>query len=255
MLPPTLPRSFRDLADDTEESVAGSSLHQDAIITLYTGLCLHRDLSALPWFVCYQFPVIIPRQAYRPYQAMPDVIVHPTLGRAHRTALDIATEGPPALAIEVVSPTTAKNDINERSGKAGAYAHSGIAEYLVFDPEAEHIGAQVWARRARGSEFVPWLPETDGRWHSTALDLSFAPLGILLRVYDSAGTLVPLTSELALQHSADMRQIAERDRQYLADQQRIAERDRQYRADQQRIADLAQRNAEMAAEIERLKNR
>jgi Putative restriction endonuclease len=239
MLPTTLPRSFRDLADDTEESVAGSSLHQDAIITLYTGLCLHRDLSALPWFVCYQFPVIIPRQGYRAYRPMPDVFVHPTLGRAHRTALEIATEGPPALAIEVISPITATNDINERDGKAGAYAHSGIAEYLVFAPEAEHIGSQVWARRAQGSEFVPWLPEADGRWHSTALDLSFAPLGILLRVYDATGALVPLTSELAMQHSADLRQIAEQDRQ-------IAEQDRQIAERDQRIADLA-------AEIERLK--
>jgi hypothetical protein len=174
---------------------------------------------------------------------MPDVVVHPTLGRAHRTALDIAIEGPPALAIEVVSPSTAKNDINERTGKAGAYAHSGIAEYLVFDPEAEHIGTQVWARRARGSEFVPWQPEADGRWHSAALDLSFAPLGILLRIYDAAGAIVPLTSELAMQRSADMRHIADRDRQ-------LAERDRLH---QQHIAERDQRIADLAAELERLK--
>jgi Uma2 family endonuclease len=232
MLAPSLPRSFLTLADDTEESVVGSSLHQDAISTLYTGLTIVRDLRGVPWFVGNQLTLVIPREGHRPYRPMPDVFVHPTLGAAHRTELDITAEGPPALAIEVISPTTAKNDVNLRDGKAGAYAHSGITEYLVFDPEAEHIGAQVWAKRARGTEFVPWLPETDGRWHSKDLDLSFAPLGILLRIYDATGSLVPLASELARQRSVDMRHIAELDRQ-------IAERD--------------QRLAAMAAEIERLK--
>jgi Uma2 family endonuclease len=234
MLAPTLPRSFLELADDTEESVVGASLHQDAISALYTGFSLHRDLRDLPWFVGNQLTVVIPREGARPYRPMPDVFVHLTLGPAPRTALDIATEGPPALAIEVVSPTTVENDINERDGKAGAYAHSGIGEYLVFDPLTAHLTSQVWARRARGGQFVPWEPGPDGRWHSMALGLSFAPLGSLLRIYDGAGTLIPLISEQG-------RMLAERDR-------RIAERDRRHVDDLQRIADLE-------AEIKRLTGR
>jgi Uma2 family endonuclease len=209
MLAPTLPRSFLELADDTEESVVGSSLHQDAISALYTGLSLHRDMRDLPWFVGNQLTVVIPREGYRPYRPMPDVFVHLTLGSGHRTALDIATEGPPALAIEVASPSTVTNDVNLRDGKAGAYAHSGIGEYLVFDPLAEYLASQVWARRARGQEFVPWEPESDGRWHSTALALSFAPLGALLRIYDGGGTLIPLITEQG-------RMLAERDRRIVA---------------------------------------
>jgi Uma2 family endonuclease len=216
MLAPTLPRSFLDLADDTEESVVGSFLHQDAIIALYTGLSLHRDMADLPWFVGNQLTLVIPREGYHAYRPMPDVFVHPTLGPGNRSALDIAAEGPPALAIEVVSPSTFKNDVNVRDGKAGAYAHSGIGEYLVFDPLTEHLDRQVWARRARGRDFVPWEPEADGRWHSAALGLSFAPLGILLRIYDANGTLIPLITEQG-------RMLAERDRLHADDQRRIAE--------------------------------
>jgi Uma2 family endonuclease len=241
MLAPTLPRSFLDLADDTEESVVGSSLHQDAISALYTGLSLHRDMRDLPWFVGNQLTVVIPREGHRPYRPMPDVFVHLTLGSAHRTALDIATEGPPALAIEVVSPSTVTNDVNLRDGKAGAYAHSGIGEYLVFDPLAEYLHRQVWAHRARGREFVSWEPGPDGRWHSTALALSFAPLGSLLRVYDGEGTLIPLISEQG-------RMLAERDRRIAEDKRQLAERDRRHAVDQQRIADLE-------AEIKRLTGR
>jgi Uma2 family endonuclease len=234
MLAPTLPRSFLDLADDSEESVVGSSLHQEAISALYTGLSLHRDLLGLLWFVGNQLTVVIPREGHRAYRPMPDVFVRPMLGTARRVSLDIATEGPPALAIEVVSPTTVRNDINLRDGKAGAYAHSGIGDYLVFDPLTEHLDSQVWARRLRGREYVPWEPQADGRWHSTALGISFAPLGSLLRIYDGEGTLVPLITEQALL-------LADRDR-------RIAEQDRRHAEDRQRIADLE-------AEIKRLRDR
>jgi hypothetical protein len=188
----------------------------------------------LPWFVGNQLTLIIPREGYRPYRPMPDVFVHPTLGPGHRGSLDVAREGPPALAIEVVSPSTVQNDINLRDGKAGAYAHSGIAEYLVFDPLAEHLDSPVWACRAQGRAYVPWQPEGDGRWHSAALGVSFAPLGSLLRLYDGTGTLVPSITEQALQ-------LAERDRRIAADQRRLAEQD--------------QRIAALQAEIEHLRGR
>ena len=63
---------------------------------------------------------------------------------------------------------------------------------------------------------MPWEPASDGRWHSTALGLSFAPLGSLLRVYDGAGHLIPVIGEQG-------RMLAERDRRIAENQRYIAE--------------------------------
>jgi len=80
-------------------------------------------------------------------------------------------------------------------------AQAGIPEYLVYDPTGLLLPGRVraWRLRAAGA-YVPWEADTDGRWHS-ALGISFAPEvgGVLLRVYDQAGQLVPTPLELAAQ--------------------------------------------------------
>ena len=56
---------------------------------------------------------------------------------------------------------------------------------------------------------MPWQQEADGRWVSAALGIAFQPQGVLLRVYDQDGKLVPITEELA-----DL--VEERDRRLAA---------------------------------------
>lgn len=192
---------FDHLDDDTEETLVGSSLHQGAITALNTSLTLCGPERGLPWFIGNQIELIIPRPGNtRPYKPSPDMLVHPTLTNASRTSVVLETDGPPALVIEVASPSTAlRNDVNlvESTGKPAVYQRIGVAEYLVFDPTGDILEEQVWARRAGPRGFSPWEPNADGRWASTALGISFQPQGVLLRVYDQDGVLVPIVTELA----------------------------------------------------------
>ncbi len=143
----------------------------------------------------------------------PDIIVHPTLTNSSRTSLILVSNGPPALAIEVASPSTAwSSDLNltDQRGKPTAYEAIGIQEYIVFDPTAELLPDQIWARRMEPHGYEPWGPTAEGRWVSQALGgIAFAPQGMLLRVYDQTGRLVPTSDEMA-----DL--LDERDRQIAA---------------------------------------
>lgn len=212
----TLGSEFDTLPNDTEETLVGSSLHQGAITALYTSLLLCGPRRGLPWFIGNQLKMILHRRGNRAsYLPSPDILVHPTLTNASRSSLVLATDGPPVLVIEVASPSTAlEHDLNllAPTGKPRVYELIGVQEYLVFDPTADILEPQVWARRAGSSGFVPWEPDDNGRWISAALGIAFQPQGVFLRVYDQDGHLVPITEELA-----DL--VAERDRQ-LADQAR-----------------------------------
>jgi Uma2 family endonuclease len=74
-------------------------------------------------------------------------------------------EGPPALVIEVLSPSTTEVD---RSTKRQLYARHGVPSYWIVDPEARAIEAYVLsaggyqlAARARGPEAVSLPPFPD----------------------------------------------------------------------------------------------
>lgn len=191
---------FDLLLDDTEESLVGASYHQGNMTQLYDGLILCGPERGLPWFVGNQINLLIPRQGDHPaYQPSPDILVHPTLGEGERTSLSLLADGSPALIIEVASPSTATDhDLNLTSpkGKPAVYERIGVREYLVFDPLGQILPQQVraWRRGALGYE--AWEPEPDGRWHSAALGVSFAPQGLWLRLFDQEGQLVSNIREI-----------------------------------------------------------
>ncbi len=209
---------FDHLPDDTEETLVGSSLHQGNITGIYTSLLLCGPRRGLPWFVGNQLKMVVSRRGYkRTYQPSPDILVHPTLTNSSRTSLLVDIDGPPALIIEVTSPSTAlQSDLNltPPESKPKAYEEIGVAEYLVFDPSEGFVPGQVWAQRLGPQGYEPWEPGVDGRWVSQALGgIAFAPQGLFLRVYDQDGTLVPLTEEFADMVRDHDQQLAERDRQ------------------------------------------
>jgi Uma2 family endonuclease len=217
---------FDFLADDTEEALLGSMLHQRVIVSEVNSLTRHSKRENLGWRIGNQLRLIIPREGgRRSYQPSPDILVHtsPQVSDT-QTSLNINTYGPPALAIEVCSPSTAlEHDLDtfNPQAKPGVYAQAGIPEYLVFDPTGEiiHDLVRAWRKGPTG-DYEPWLPDpATGRWHSV-LGISFAPQGVLLRVYDSDGNVVPDNDDMdeivaALQ--------AERDAQLAAAAARIAE--------------------------------
>ena len=223
----TLGRELDTLRDDDEETLVGNSLHQGAIVALYTSLVLCGPRRGLPWFVGNQLKLVIPRGSNRaPYQPAPDILIHPTLATAWRDSLLLAVDGPPALIIEVASPATAAGrDVNLTApdGRPRAYEAAGVADSLAFDPAGDILGAQVWARRAGSRGYEPWEPDAAGRWASAALGISFEPHGVLLRVYDQAGRLVPTIDELDAAATERDRRIVELDAVAAEQDRRIAE--------------------------------
>ena len=206
------------LLDDTEEALLGTSVHQYTITNLYGDLTSYRDDAGLPWFIGNQLKLIIPRRDGRPpYYPSPDIVIHATLGDIELSSLSFARYGPAALAIEIASPATAYGhdlDTVDPEAKPLAYAQGGIPEYLAFDPTGKIIAEIIRAwRMGRGTHgsgsgvYVPWLPDpATGRWHS-ALGSSFAPQGILLRVYAPDGTLILTRAELAAALRAQAQEV------------------------------------------------
>lgn len=66
----------------------------------------------------------------------------------HALVTERGIEGPPALVIEILSPSTARAD---RMVKTGLYARHGIPRCWIVDPEARTIEALA----LRGSAFEP----------------------------------------------------------------------------------------------------
>jgi Uma2 family endonuclease len=199
------------LLDDTEEALLGTSVHQYTIANLYGDLVSYRDEADLPWFIGNQLKLIIPRQGGRPpYYPSPDIVIHATLGNVELSSLAFHRYGPVALAIEVASPATAyQHDLDtvDPEAKPKAYAQGGIPEYLVFDPTGNIIKELIRAWRTGPTGlYIPWLPDpATGRWQS-ALGISFAPQGVLLRVYAPDGTLIQTRAELAATLRAQQQQ-------------------------------------------------
>ena len=226
------------LTDDTEEVLArvGTDTHQTAIQRLCDSLWLAGPERGLPWHVSSQLMVLMGKIEGKYWRPSPDIFVHPTGGAEPRTSWDVAVEGVPPFVIEVASPATWEDDLTI---KRRTYGYVGVQEYLVFDPTSDLLGVPVQAWHATEEGFVPWLPGADGHWHSGVLPISVQPRGLLLRVYDSEGALVPIISEQA-------RRIAEQERR-AREQARVAE-------EQARVAEeQARRIAALEAELRRLR--
>jgi len=242
--------AFDNLADDTEETLLGSSFHQDTIADTYLSLKRYRRWHNLPWFIGNQTKLVIPRErGEQPYQPSPDLMIYPTLGTDGRASIAIATFGPPALVIEVVSPSTAlTNDLNFDSpgGKPRAYAAIGVAEYLAFDLFGEYIPEQIRAWRLGPTGlYAPWQADSPGYWASV-LGITIAPQGRLLRIYDKDGMIIPNDEDMEGIATGRALQLTERDRQLVEHDRRAAERDHQ-------IAERDRQIAELQAELRRLR--
>jgi hypothetical protein len=215
-------------ADDTEESVMGSEYHQHVIDAVRDGLRMIAYVPNAPWHVLSQVPIAgFRRPNGTPYTMLPDVFVHPK-PNPHPTsgqALTFAEVGVPLLAVEVLSETTHRQDLDEQRGKGWSYANAGVPAYIMVDYGRYYMDEPVHARRLEHGRWAPWPTNDAGHWESAALGVSFAFDGLYLRVYDAAGVLMPLPHE-ARGLLADMeRQRAALDRQLAEQEQRLAGRD------------------------------
>jgi len=191
--------------DDTEESIVGSELHQEAIWTLSFMLQRVAERRGEPWGVGTQLTLEgMTRRDGGVYKPMPDVLVMPRAFDKRRATLSLRDDGIPLLLMEIASPSTVGVDLD---AKMDVYSHAGIHEYLVFDPTGEELenGEQVRAWRLSDASpqghgaFVPWQPNASRRWYSDSLDLWFVPSGVLLNVLerDQRRVLSPLEESRA----------------------------------------------------------
>jgi Uma2 family endonuclease len=245
--------AYRWLPDDTQESILGADWHQDAISSLRNGL---RDVARAhdrPWHVCDQLTLVAWHPDGTIWRPKPDIMVHPEAGPASRDEMRAATDGIPALIVEVASPSTYRSDVNvvaptrERpEAKGFEYLAWPLPEYLVFDPTASHVPGQVRAWRVAESRVQEWAPDADGRYYSRTLGVSFCPEGFFLRIFDPAGRPVPLDHEKA--------GVIARLEQERAEAIRQVEQAEQERAEAIRRAEQAEQdNAALQALIERLR--
>lgn len=80
--------------------------------------------------------------------------------------------GPPELVVEVHSPATATRDKRE---KFAIYQNSGVHEYWMIDPIANHI--EVWQRQGEQFQRLGIYKEGDS-FESTAMDIKITVKGI-----------------------------------------------------------------------------
>lgn len=119
-------------ADDTEESVLGTDLHQAAIRHLIAAINEAAALATTPgdpplWHAGGQTMVGgFQHPDGSDYTTYPDVFVYPHGWDPLRGSLDVALDGPPLLIIEVLSKETYENDRDLVNGKGYSYRAAGV---------------------------------------------------------------------------------------------------------------------------------
>jgi hypothetical protein len=89
----------------------------------------------------------------------------------------------PAVIFEVTSDQTLDED---RGPKHDTYARLGVAEYLLFDPEAAVLTPPLQGYRLRRKKYIAIPPAKDGSLSSEQLGLRLVAEGMLLRLIDAA---------------------------------------------------------------------
>ncbi len=229
------------LTDDTEEDLVGTDLHQRAIRTLCENLLHVQEKRGTPWHVGMQLTTLmgdVPGK--RDWRPSPDILVHLTAGPGNLSSLDAVALGAPHLVVEVLSESTWGRDVDR---KKEAYWHAGVEEYLIFDPTTTHLGTDVQAWRRASRSFVPWRASAGSRWHSRVIDVTFRPQGMLLRVTDRDGQVMPTLGEAV--HLAERERLAAEQERLAAEQERLAaEQERLAAGQERRRADEAVRLVE-----------
>jgi hypothetical protein len=150
--------------DDTEESVAGTDLHQMTIINLRLGInevagTRTTPGQAVPWHALSQTIVTgFERPDGTRYKTLPDVFVYRQAIDQNRGSLAVGVDGPPALIVEVLSESTYDVDLDLVRGKGCSYARAGVHEYLALDPTGAFIPERGRAWRLTEGVFRPWEP-------------------------------------------------------------------------------------------------
>ena len=138
-------------------------LHQTVLLNLATALDGHVRARNLGRIWVAPLDVILSDRPNETTILQPDIVF---LDREHLSLTsDRAIEGPPTLAVEILSPSTA---VTDRTRKRALYARYGVPHFWLVDPEAREIVAHVLragqytaVARVSGTEPVDLPPFVD----------------------------------------------------------------------------------------------
>jgi Uma2 family endonuclease len=134
----------------------------------------------------------------------PDVFVVFGVPSSRRRVYKLWVEGlPPAVVIEVTSRKTRLEDLRT---KMTLYARLGVAEYYLYDPEADYLHPSLQGYHLAGDAYQPAAPDPTGALRSPRLGLDLRLEDGCLQLYDTvAGTRLPRIAErdAALDHAAE----------------------------------------------------
>ena len=134
----------------------------------------------------------------------PDIFVVFGVAKGQRRVYKLWVEGAvPAVAIEVTSRKTRLEDLRT---KMTVYARLGIAEYYLYDPEADYLRPPLQGYRLVGDAYQPAEPDPTGALRSARLGLDLRLEDGCLQLYDSvtgARLLRRLERDAALDHATE----------------------------------------------------
>ncbi len=223
------------LLSDTEESVVGTSWHQDATSFLVDMLREAARRRGADWGVCNQIALLgLRHENGTAYDPRPDVMVLARPLRSGRmSSITLAEAGTPLFVAEVASRSTVGND---RGDKRHAYEAIGVPEYVVFDPDGDLLPDVLRAWRLEGGVYTPWQAAPDGWWHSASLEIALEATRPFLGVRDRDGQRIALPSAVRARAQQLERERAEQARlRIVAEQARLDMEERLALAEQARL--------------------
>ncbi len=136
------------------------AIHQDMLALLHVLLAYFADRLDLGKVYLAPFEMRhLPGYASRE----PDILF---VAREHLHRLTPERlEGPADLVVEVVSPSSARRD---REEKFAEYEQAGVREYWIIDPRKDIARADFYQRTLAG-RYVAVPPDATGRYHSAVL--------------------------------------------------------------------------------------
>jgi Uma2 family endonuclease len=175
----------------------------------------------------------------------PDVFVVFGVPKGLRRVYKLWAEAvPPAVVFEVTSRKTRAEDLRT---KRALYERLGVAEYYLYDPEAEYLRPPLQALHLVDGAFVPVAADAAGTVRSPRLGLELRLVNGWLQLFDAdTGQRLPRVAERrdALAR-AEHAMVVER-RQAVAERRRAA-------AARQRAEQAESELARLRTELERLR--
>jgi hypothetical protein len=142
--------------------------------------------------------------------------------------------------MELQSPKTAKNDRTVKKAKYRDIFKS--PDFFMLDLKDRLKGYHL-----QGGEYVPVLPDQNGRLPCSSLDLSLGMFDGFPRWFDPGGRMLPTGREgeaLADQRTEQERQRTEQERQRAEQERQRAEQERQRAEQAEQRAEQAEQRAE-----------